>query len=170
MHEGVTSLCRYRDRIAELVYLTATGRRQTFEWEVAQEEELGEMERRANKCWEAGGGWRGEKKRRKVKSEAALARRAAEQARRFKRHMSQGEGSVTGLSGGVLGSVGERINIDIEPNRSQRAKRKAAAQSAGSLERRLFESGRGFDRWDRWRVERVVEVRKRRTSGRHGAR
>ena len=129
---------------------------------------MGEMERRAHRCWEAGGGWRGEKRRRRAKSEAKMARRAAEQSRRFKRHLNQGDGPVSGLSGSVLEDVGEHILVEIEPRQSQRAKRATTVQSARGLERRLFESGRGFDKWDRWRVERVAEVRKRRSSGRLG--
>ena len=135
-----------------------------FEWAKDSEEDIGAVERRAAGAWMAGGSWKGELRRRKVRKERQAKRVIAEQARRFVAYMRQSGGLVTGMSGRPLEKE-EEVFVEISGARQGKAKRRRTANEPTrkqSIGRRLYEMGAAPDRWGRWRVHKIAEVRWRR--------
>jgi len=153
------------------MYEAATGRRMRrgvegpwrFEWGQCTTETMQEDEARAAKIWNAGGGWKGEKKRREATRAMKLAREVAERARRFKAFMGQEGTPITGLSGAKLGAIGEHLDLVINIRGGKKSRRTEGGRTrAGSLRKRMFNMGAGPDRWKRWKVKRLAEVRYKR--------
>lgn len=167
---------RAADHVATSMYQVATGHDPTthelrrtcmLDEPVADTDELIAMEAAAYRKWEAGGGWRGERARRKRWAAAAEARRVMEEARRreeearrFKEYLRQGDrGAIRGLSGAVVQSDGSggvyleltKAKARKKPRPEQKSKRPASVVQ--------YEEGVAPNRWGFWRVERVVEVR-----------
>lgn len=133
-----------------------------FEWLQDSEEGIGATERRAAGAWLAGGSWRGELRRRRVQEERRAKRVIAAQAARFVAYMRQTDGQVMGLSGRPV-VAGEEVFIEIGRAARGRAKRRRAAdEPQRSIGRRLYEMGAAPDRWGRWKVDKIAEVRWRR--------
>ena len=63
---------------------------------------------------------------------------------------------TVGLSGRVLEQVGSQLHLNIAP----RSKRQRRRGPRGSQEDSSAEAEPGFDRWGRWPVDRVYEVRR----------
>ena len=135
-----------------------------FEWMAESEEDIGEVERRAAKAWLAGGSWKGEKIRRREREERRAKRLIAEQARRFVTFMRQGGGQAVGLSGRPV-EAGEEVFIEISKAARGRVRRRRMDGGPAQMRRtgsRPNEEGAAPDRWGRWRVDKIVEVRWRR--------
>lgn len=117
--------------------------------------------------YELGGKRGGVLKRRKEWRKRQLARvqaarRAEEEAmaRGMKRYLEQQGLATVGVSGRVLEAVGERWQVEVEARRKVRRQRAAPRPRKMSVARRAFEEGWAPDRWDRWKVDRVMEVRR----------
>ena len=144
---------------------------------VPQARQLITLEQEAHKKWRAGGCWKGEKLRVAARATRRERRRVAEQGRSFASYMGQAPGSMLGLRGTALRPIekDERVEITIHQRVRHRARTKAAgskavAPRAGSIQRRMFDAGQMPDRWGRWPVDKVLEVRRIRGSTRTNAR
>ena len=163
LYEKLTGRAMRRDPV------TGGGR---FEWTKDSEESIGAVERRAAGAWLAGGGRKGELRRRKEREERRAKRVIAEQARRFDAYMRQDGGPVAGLSGRPV-VAGEEVFIEISRAVRSGAKRRREADEPlrrRSVGRRMYEMGAAPDRWRRWRVDKIAEVRWRRGGTRGRAR
>ena len=126
------------------------------------------VEQLAAARWTLGGGRAGEVKRRRAARLAAERRQLARTAAGFKRYFSQSIGPVSrdgvaarasvGLSGAVLeAGAGGGVHIEIERRvRRRRPSGRARQQQEGPLR----DAGPTYDRWERWPVDRVYEVRR----------
>ena len=133
---------------------------------IPQRAELTEMEQNAHKKWRAGGCRAGVCRRRKELLKRSIDRAAQEQGRRFSGYMQQGMGTPIGLRGLPLAmSTGDgQITFVIGPRRYSR-KRPASGVAAAAPRKRstrqsMIDAGAMPDRWNRWKVEKVLEVRR----------
>ena len=122
-------------------------------------------EQRAQARWEAGGGMRGERKRRALAAKALAQKRLLATQREMAKYVRQGDGRAAyGLSGQRLSDVGERVHVEIEPRgraRRQRKRRAASARAvARTAQRTGFDDGSAPNAHGKWKVDRVLEVRR----------
>jgi hypothetical protein len=124
------------------------------------------MEQNAHRKWRAGGCRAGVCRRRKELLKRSIDRAAQEQGRRFSGYMQQGMGTPIGLRGLPLAmSTGDgQITFVIGPRRYSR-KRPASGVAAAAPRKRstrqsMIDAGAMPDRWNRWKVEKVLEVRR----------
>ena len=140
------------------------------------EDTLMAQEQRAARKWSWSGGWRGEYTRRREGRGLEKIRAAAVQRRKWQRYRTHAMGPMTrdgvgpapvaGLSGEPLADVGERIVLTIEA-RGRKRRRAQTGLGARLSNRQRFERGEQPDRWGRWAVDRVLEVRRLRQGGVH---
>ena len=112
-------------------------------------------EARLARAWDAGGRRRGEAKRRSLRLGQRRAWAAFENYTRWGFYCAAG--ARCGLSGQRLASVGEHISLVIGKRR-----RGGQTDDRRTASRRAFLAGEQADRFGRWPVDRVMEVRKRR--------
>lgn len=124
---------------------------------------------KATRVWIAGGGWKGEAKRRKEEKKAMAAQaavreqqRLAKQRVRFETYMAQdGVTGMTGLSGNRLQSDdGTRIYLEISVRKRRRGMAHGRRVRSKARQASAVERGVAPNTWDMWRVERVMEVQR----------
>ena len=133
---------------------------------------LMEQEATAAARWDAGGGWRGEVRRRaewRRRVTAIRAATAAEElarsAKGMRRYLQQGAGAPVGVSGRPIAAVGARYDFEFEPRKRCRHTASRTTKQRGHRQSEV-ELGAAADGRGRWRVERVLEVRRPRGSAR----
>ena len=122
-------------------------------------------EQRAQARWEAGGGMRGERKRRALAAKALAQKRLLAAQREMAKYVRQGDGRAAyGLSGQRLSDVGEQVHVEIEPRGRTRRQRKRPAASTRAAARKAqrtgFDDGSAPNAHGKWKVDRVLEVRR----------
>ena len=122
-------------------------------------------EQRAHARWQAGGGKRGEARRRTEAAKAMAQKRLLAAQREMAAYTKQGAGKARrGLSGQALGDVGERIHVEISPRGRARRKRKRRAAASQAIpqpvQRTGFDDGSAPNVHNKWKVDRVLEVRR----------
>jgi hypothetical protein len=125
-----------------------------------------EKEAAAAKAWRAGGGWRGEKKRREETAKAEVRRETLRLGARFAAFVRQGRAGRIGMSGAELERVTGAFELEIEARRMERGPRGGGGGGKRKKRVTLFDVGAAPDRWGRWRVATVMEVRRLRTGAR----
>jgi hypothetical protein len=63
-------------------------------------------------------------------------------------------------------AVAQRFELTIEPRARGQRRKRTAAQSTRSVRAKLFDIGAAPDRWGRWKVEEILEVRRTRSGTR----
>ena len=124
------------------------------------------MEQNAHRKWRAGGGRAGVNRRRKELSKRSSERVTQEQGRRFSGYMLQGAGTPNDLRGTPLVSFADKGHITLELGPRGHSRKRPANASADAAPRKLsikqsmIDAGAMPNRWNRWRVEKVLEVRR----------
>ena len=137
-----------------------------------------ELEQTAHARWELGGRWRGELRRRCARAKRARAMRnthkEAETSRAaagMRRYLGSFGGAPVGVSGKPLSPISGPISWEVATRRKRGRAAHTSGRPAESAARRRFLSGSAPDRWDKWRVDKVMEVRRPRSGTRgRGAR
>ena len=106
------------------------------------------------------------RKRQRDRVTAARQREEEAMARGMKRYLEQQGLATVGVSGRVLEAVGDRWVMEVARRKKARVAQVGARPRKMSAARRAFEEGWAPDRWNRWKVERVLEVRRLARGGR----
>ena len=165
------------DEVAVEAFWQATGLAPAVGYAAPQRDELMQMEQAAARKWLAGGGWKGECRRRAAEQRARKKQAASRvqqqlvrQGAKFRVYMSGGAAEGVGFSGAPLeGSEGGRVFLTIAPRQVKRKARAPTQERPRSAARTAFESGATADRWNKWVVDRVLEVHRVRQGTRAGA-
>ena len=115
--------------------------------------------------WLAGGGWAGELTRRQEGRVDAARRALLRLGAQFTGFMRQDGVALRGISGAPVAVGGEEVHLVIAPRR--RGRKRAGPQPIARPPRSRRLAGAvadGPDKWSRWPVERVLEVRRARTA------
>ena len=121
------------------------------------------FEQAASCHWLAGGGWAGELARRKADKVEVARRALLRLGAQFVSFMRQDGTAVRGISGAPVAIGGEEVHLTIAPRRRGRKRSGPQPSTLPPRSRRLAGSvADGPDRWNRWPVERVLEVRRAR--------
>lgn len=133
---------------------------------IPQRAELMEMEQNAHRKWRAGGGRVGVNRRRQELAKRSSERMTQEQGRRFTGYMSQGAGPSSDLRGTPLVSLAGEEHITLVLGQRRHSRKRPARASEDNAPRKLsikqsmIDAGAMPDRWNRWKVEKVLEVRR----------
>ena len=171
---------RWRDVVAERLYKQGTGQAESFhvwaspivQWKADGRgaERIGpaihDVMWQAAQIWIKGGGRRGEDRRRKARADASKRIQLAAAQHVIRTFLGQKPSAQTvGLSGRPLEDVGSRFAITIAPRGRRRRRSRgwgAAHATAAGAGRKgsLFQQGLAPNKFFKWRVERVLEVRR----------
>ena len=130
-----------------------------------------EREHAAWSRWQFGGGAKGERMRARKARDERARRALARLGAAFRRYMAQSGGARIGMSGAALDDVGARVDVVIGPrarSRGRKRRRGGGGHGDGGGGGRVtgtrifsdFQRGAAADRHGRWKVERVLEVRR----------
>lgn len=125
-----------------------------------------DKEAAAAKVWRAGGGWEGERKRRAEAAKTRMRRETLRLGARFAAFVRQGKAGRVGMSGVELEQVTGAFELEVRARATRQGLR--GGEEGGKRKKRvtLFDVGAAPDRWGRWRVDTVMEVRRTRSGAR----
>ena len=129
-------------------------------------------EQAAWRRWQLGGGAKGERDRARREREARSRRALARLGAAFRAYMRQAGSAQVGMSGAALDEVGGCIHVEISRRSHRRGRRRGRDADGGGQQgddgpraRRVrahvdFQRGAAADGSGRWKVDRVLEVRR----------